>query len=90
VHKRLVTRYFVMGQDESIVDGPYEHRKDAVTAMWQEAGYRRWPFWYSIRVHRYTLDTVDGEFMGVPSLSGWQLENRLRKEEYEHARRDEK
>jgi hypothetical protein len=81
--QKLITRWYVMGKDESIVDGPYHSRGAAVDAMLEAPGYIHWPFWFRIEAHTYPWEPAYGDFEG---LSGWQITSRLLKAEYDRAK----
>ena len=77
---KLITRWYCMGADESIVDGPYKTRGEAVEAMKAEPGYRHWPFWYRCVQHRYGHEQRD-----YSHESGWMVTSRELKAEWERS-----
>lgn len=82
-----VPRYFVIGSDGSMVDGPYRGRKPALKAMLDAPGYRQIPSWFHVEQQPCEIwrEHEGGPRGAGRRLNGWMRERDELKSEWEGA-----
>jgi hypothetical protein len=71
-----VKRWFVMGADGDMVDGPYKAHRSAKAAMEEQPGYLKTPEWYHLEPQTYRIPAGNVGGMRAPGrgFSGWMQE----------------